>query len=191
MAQRICEAEITRRRLQPKEIVPDRRRRAPRTGRRAARSCCGAPATIVVTAMSAPFARVRDFFYLTGVELPNAISCCGPGDGGDSLFLPPRDPNVERWTGPKWGPGEETADRTRLRRGAVDPTDRRSCSMRADDRCRASKGGSRAGSPNPMPCCGPSYLQSAAARSCRRPTASSRVCATGCRPSRSGTSTST
>ncbi|MBD3857670.1 MAG: M24 family metallopeptidase [Acidobacteria bacterium] len=32
-----------------------------------------------------------------------------PGEGGDLLFLPPRNPNVERWTGPKWGPGEDTA----------------------------------------------------------------------------------
>jgi len=26
------------------------------------------------------------------------------------LFLPPRNPALERWTGPKWGPGEETAE---------------------------------------------------------------------------------
>ena len=28
----------------------------------------------------------------------------------DALFLPPRSPNVERWTGPKFGPGEEAAE---------------------------------------------------------------------------------
>ncbi len=56
------------------------------------------------------FRQGSDFFYLTGVELPNAILVLRPGDGGDLLFLPPRDPNVERWTGPKWGPGEEAAD---------------------------------------------------------------------------------
>jgi len=55
------------------------------------------------------FRQGSDFFYLTGVELPNAILVVRPGDGGDLLFLPPRDPNVERWTGPKWGPGEEAA----------------------------------------------------------------------------------
>ncbi len=56
------------------------------------------------------FRQVSDFFYLTGVELPNAILVLRSGDGGDALFLPPRDPNVERWTGPKWGPGEEAAE---------------------------------------------------------------------------------
>ncbi len=56
------------------------------------------------------FRQGSDFFYLTGVELPNAILVLRPGDGGDMLFLPPRDPNVERWTGPKWGPGDEAAD---------------------------------------------------------------------------------
>ena len=55
------------------------------------------------------FRQGSDFFYLTGVELPNAVLVLRPGDGGDLLFLPPRDPNVERWTGPKWGPGEEAA----------------------------------------------------------------------------------
>jgi Xaa-Pro aminopeptidase len=56
------------------------------------------------------FRQGSDFFYLTGVELPNAILVLRPGDGGDLLFLQPRDPNVERWTGPKWGPGEEAAE---------------------------------------------------------------------------------
>lgn len=55
------------------------------------------------------FRQASSFFYLTGVELPNAILAIRPGEGGDVLFLPPRDPDVERWTGPKWGPGEEAA----------------------------------------------------------------------------------
>jgi len=55
------------------------------------------------------FRQSSSFFYLTGVELPNAVIVVRPGDGGDLLFLPPRNPNVERWTGPKWGPGKETA----------------------------------------------------------------------------------
>jgi Xaa-Pro aminopeptidase len=50
------------------------------------------------------------FFYLTGVELPNAIWACRPSEDFDALFLPPRNPNVERWTGPKFGPGEEAAE---------------------------------------------------------------------------------
>jgi len=47
------------------------------------------------------------FFYLTGVELPNAVLVLRPDE--DSLFLPPRDTDVERWTGPKWGPGDDAA----------------------------------------------------------------------------------
>jgi Xaa-Pro aminopeptidase len=56
------------------------------------------------------FRQSSSFFYLSGVELPNATIVMRPGDGGDLLFLPPRNPNVERWTGPKWGPGEEAAE---------------------------------------------------------------------------------
>ncbi|HSO23411.1 MAG TPA: Xaa-Pro peptidase family protein [Chondromyces sp.] len=56
------------------------------------------------------FRQSSDFFYLTGVELPNAILVLRSGDGGDMLFLPPRNENVERWTGPKWGPGDEAAE---------------------------------------------------------------------------------
>ncbi len=55
------------------------------------------------------FRQSSTFFYLTGVELPNAVLVLRQGEGGDLLFLPPRNPNVERWTGPKFGPGEETA----------------------------------------------------------------------------------
>lgn len=47
------------------------------------------------------------FFYLTGVELPNAVLALRADE--DVLFLPPRDVDIERWTGPKWGPGEEAA----------------------------------------------------------------------------------
>ncbi|MCD4748138.1 MAG: Xaa-Pro peptidase family protein [Thermoanaerobaculales bacterium] len=49
------------------------------------------------------------FFYLTGVELPNAVTVIRQTDKGDLLFLPPRDEDVERWTGPKWGPGAGAA----------------------------------------------------------------------------------
>ncbi len=48
------------------------------------------------------------FFYLTGVELPNAVLVIRENE--DLLFLPPRDPDIERWTGPKWGPGEDAAN---------------------------------------------------------------------------------
>lgn len=56
------------------------------------------------------FRQNSTFFYLTGVELPNAIMVLRPADELDALFLPPRDPNVERWTGPKFGPGGEAAE---------------------------------------------------------------------------------
>jgi Xaa-Pro aminopeptidase len=57
------------------------------------------------------FRQSPDFFYLTGVELPNAVLVLRPEEKADILFLPPRNENVERWTGPKLGPGEETAER--------------------------------------------------------------------------------
>ncbi len=55
------------------------------------------------------FRQGSDFFYLTGVELPNAVLVLRPSDDQDLLFLSPRNPSVERWTGSKWGPGEEAA----------------------------------------------------------------------------------
>jgi len=95
--------------IQPKEVYRDRRRRL-------AEKIDGG--TIVLWGAGddrgygdiGTFRQGSDFFYLTGVELPNAILVLRPGDGGDLLFLPPRDPNVERWTGPKWGPGDEAAE---------------------------------------------------------------------------------
>jgi Xaa-Pro aminopeptidase len=56
------------------------------------------------------FRQLPDFFYLTGVELPNAVLVMRPDEEYEALFLPQRDENVERWTGPKWGPGEESAE---------------------------------------------------------------------------------
>jgi len=53
------------------------------------------------------FRQSSTFFYLTGVELPNAALVLRPDK--DLLFLPPRDADVERWTGPKWGPGADAA----------------------------------------------------------------------------------
>ena len=95
--------------LQPKEIYKGRRRRlAERVGE----------GMVVLWGAGddrgygdvGTFRQSSSFFYLTGVELPNAAVVLRPGEGGDLLFLPPRNPNVERWTGPKWGPGEETAE---------------------------------------------------------------------------------
>ncbi len=55
------------------------------------------------------FRQDSSFFYLTGVELPNAALVLRPEEGYEALFLPARNEALERWTGPKWGPGEETA----------------------------------------------------------------------------------
>lgn len=53
------------------------------------------------------FRQDPSFFYLTGVELPNAVLVLEREH--ETLFLPQRRPNIEAWTGPKFGPGLETA----------------------------------------------------------------------------------
>lgn len=58
----------------------------------------------------------NNFFYLTGLETPDAWLVLVAGDsarghGRAILFLPPREPATERWTGAKLGPGP---DATRL-----------------------------------------------------------------------------
>ena len=53
------------------------------------------------------FRQDPSFFYLTGVELPGAVLLLEKEH--ETLLLPARRPNIEAWTGPKFGPGEETA----------------------------------------------------------------------------------
>lgn len=53
------------------------------------------------------FRQDANFFYLTGVELPNAVLVLEKEH--ETLFLPERRPNIEAWTGPKLGPGPDTA----------------------------------------------------------------------------------
>ncbi len=55
------------------------------------------------------FRQDSDFFYLTGVELSNAILVLRPAEEWEALFLPARNEALERWTGPRWGPGDEAA----------------------------------------------------------------------------------
>lgn len=55
------------------------------------------------------FRQDSNFFYLTGVELPNAVLVLRPSEELEALFLPARQEALERWTGPKWGPGDEAA----------------------------------------------------------------------------------
>ncbi len=94
--------------VQPPEVYRDRRRRlAEKVG----------GGTIVLWGAGddrgygdvGTFRQDSDFFYLTGVELPNAILVLRPAEEWEALFLPARNEALERWTGPKWGPGEETA----------------------------------------------------------------------------------
>jgi Xaa-Pro aminopeptidase len=52
------------------------------------------------------------FFYLTGIETPDAWLLLVVQDGrldAVTLFLPPRNESMERWTGVKLGPGEVAA----------------------------------------------------------------------------------
>jgi len=61
------------------------------------------------------FRQDNDFFYLTGLETPDSwiiITAADSGQGEAYLFLPPRNPQTERWTGPKLGPGPEAAAAT-------------------------------------------------------------------------------
>jgi Xaa-Pro aminopeptidase len=55
------------------------------------------------------FFQEPNFFYLTGWEEPGAILLVTPARDGDILFLPPRVPAEEKWTGPKLGPDEAQA----------------------------------------------------------------------------------
>ncbi|GBD31398.1 Xaa-Pro aminopeptidase [bacterium HR33] len=51
------------------------------------------------------------FFYLAGLDSPDAwlVMAKNPPFESVMLFLPPRDPAEERWTGPKLGPGPEAS----------------------------------------------------------------------------------
>lgn len=50
----------------------------------------------------------NDFFYLTGLETPGAwLALNMGGEGHMVLFLPPRVPRAEQWTGERLGPGAE------------------------------------------------------------------------------------
>jgi len=55
------------------------------------------------------FFQESNFFYLTGWEEPGAILLLTPKAGGEILFLPPRIPAEEKWTGRKLGPDDAKA----------------------------------------------------------------------------------
>src|SRR5262249_53107974 len=63
------------------------------------------------------FRQDNDFFYLTGLETRESwllVSATDSLHGEVQLFIPPRNPVEERWTGPKLGPGPEAATATGL-----------------------------------------------------------------------------
>ncbi len=60
--------------------------------------------------VSEKFFQDENFFYLTGVEAPGAVLLLTPTPyqgARQILFLPRRNPQTERWTGPQPGPGRE------------------------------------------------------------------------------------
>lgn len=72
------------------------------------------------------FRQDNDFFYLTGLETRDSwiiITAADSGQGEAYLFLPPRNPQTERWTGPKLGPGPEAAEATGIPAGNVHSAD--------------------------------------------------------------------
>jgi len=57
------------------------------------------------------FAADKNFYYLTGAAIPDAILVLSPAHSQhkETLFIPERDLPQEKWTGPKLTPGAETA----------------------------------------------------------------------------------
>ena len=60
----------------------------------------------------------KNFFYLTGCEEPGAVLLLSPGKkfNIETLFLPIRDLEQERWTGSRMAPNQETAEKLGIRR---------------------------------------------------------------------------
>lgn len=74
----------------------------------------------------AAFRQDNDFFYLTGLETHGSLIAlvARPGSPGEAhLFLPRRNPQAERWTGPTLGPGPEAAALTGIPVDRIHPSD--------------------------------------------------------------------
>lgn len=74
----------------------------------------------------------NDFFYLTGLEAPGGWLVLTAREGGAHdavLYLPARNPDTERWTGPQLGPGPEATKLTGIRE--VRPIERLAGDLRA------------------------------------------------------------
>ena len=59
------------------------------------------------------FRQDNNFYYLTGVEVPNALLLIDGVRHQSILFLPPRN-GLERWEGPRLYPGSEARKITGL-----------------------------------------------------------------------------
>ncbi len=68
----------------------------------------GAPDSRAYTA----FRQDNNFYYLTGVEVPNSLLLLDAVQHRSLLFLPSRDPDSERWEGVRLAPGSEARRRT-------------------------------------------------------------------------------
>ena len=58
------------------------------------------------------YREANDFFYLTGIESKDSWLLVTADSGKPTrvtLYVPPRDPQSERWTGPTLGPGAEAS----------------------------------------------------------------------------------
>jgi len=72
------------------------------------------------------FRQDNDFFYFTGLETHDSWLLVVATDslhGEAHLFLPPRNPQQERWTGPTVGPGPEAAAATGIPAGNIHSAD--------------------------------------------------------------------
>jgi len=81
----------------------------------------GAPAILTSAGPRGEYAQDSDyredngFFYLTGLEAPGAwLVFNGGGEEGAVLYLPPRSPAQERWTGAQLGPDDKAKALTGL-----------------------------------------------------------------------------
>jgi len=74
----------------------------------------------------ATFREDNDFFYLTGLETPDSwllVTAADSAHGEVHLFLPARNPQAERWTGPQLGPGPDAAAATGIPVANIHPSD--------------------------------------------------------------------
>ncbi len=79
------------------------------------------------------FRQDNDFFYLTGLETPDSwlvLVAKESGPGQVILYLPPRDPVQERWTGAQLGPGVLAAQETGIPEADIRSTEKAEAEIR-------------------------------------------------------------